>query len=167
MAWPWCCRSAGDKSPGMAAITQSKMFIFISLIIRIDPFHTNTAMFSYNIHLFVSWSIWSDTCNSHKLTPTPPRKTHTLTHKLTHNWASPKGHPAKGHNYPGSLWHSCLRVRRKCCPPPASFSLLFACVHTHTHTNTPTHTHSVTCVSAPHYIYCLVSFTYIQNNINS
>ena len=43
-----------DKSAGTAAVYHSKMFICISLMIRIDPFHTDTDMFSTNIHLFVS-----------------------------------------------------------------------------------------------------------------
>lgn len=43
-----------DKSTGTSAVNQSKMFIFISLMIRIDPFHTDANMFSTNIHLFVS-----------------------------------------------------------------------------------------------------------------
>ena len=48
----WHCTT--DKSTGTTTINQSKMFIFISLMIRIDPFHTDTNMFSANIHLFVS-----------------------------------------------------------------------------------------------------------------
>lgn len=48
------CWDNADKSTGTAAVNQSKMFIFISLMIRIDPFHKDTGMFSANIHLFVS-----------------------------------------------------------------------------------------------------------------
>lgn len=118
----WHCMT--DKSTGTATINQSKMFISISLMIRIDPFHTDTNMFSANIHLFVSWSIRSDTCNSHQSTPPLPRLTYTHTQLGLSN-----SHQAKGHNYPGCLWHSCLRVRRKAVPalPLLPSSLLFAC----------------------------------------
>lgn len=102
------------------------MFIFVSLIIRISPFHIDTDMFMTNIHLFVSWSIHSDTCNSHKSTPTPqPRLTHTTQLGL------PSSHRAKGHNYPGCLWHCCLRVRRESCSPLHLFFLPFCTRHTH------------------------------------
>lgn len=111
-----------DKSTGTGAVNQSKMFIFISLMIRIDPLHTDTDMFSTNIHLFVSWSIHSDTCNSHQWNP-PPSSPHT-------QLGLPNSHQAKGHNYPACLWHSCLRVRREAVPPPPLLPS-FACTHAH------------------------------------
>ena len=46
--------AAADKSFGTSGVNQSKMFIFISLMIRIEPLHTDTDMSSANIHLFVS-----------------------------------------------------------------------------------------------------------------